>query len=136
MAFVAFSPVARGALARGVKDPSTLPDKDLRRTHPRFDETNWPANLALVEQFNALADGAGITPAQLALSWVLSRGDHVHVIPGTASIPHLEENFETLALNVSQDVLDKADRLINQSTVSGHRYPERLQRTIDTEDFV
>ncbi|RIJ14331.1 aldo/keto reductase [Henriciella mobilis] len=136
VAFVAFSPVARGALARGVKDPSTLPDKDLRRTHPRFDETNWPANLALVEQFNALADGAGITPAQLALSWVLSRGDHVHVIPGTASIPHLEENFETLALNVSQDVLDKADRLINQSTVSGHRYPERLQRTIDTEDFV
>lgn len=134
-AFVAFSPVARGALARGVPDPTRLAEKDLRKNHPRFTAEHWPANRKRIAAFEALADSVGVTPAQLALTWVLSRGDHVHAIPGTGSIPHLEENFATLQLNVPQQVLDQAGAIINHSTISGHRYPEGMRRTIDTEEF-
>ncbi|MEP5117830.1 MAG: aldo/keto reductase, partial [Marinomonas sp.] len=90
---VAFSPVGRGVLANGVRDIDGLAEKDLRRNMPRFNADNWPKNLKLVDQFNAIAQEEGLTPAQLSLAWVLSRGEHVVAIPGTASIAHLEENL-------------------------------------------
>jgi len=135
IALVAFSPVARGVLAGGVTDPATLSEQDLRRTHPRFLPGNWEKNLALVEAFNALAGEAGVTPAQLALGWVLSRGDHVHAIPGTRSIAHWQENDAAGRLDVAPGILERAGALINQRTVSGHRYPDSMRATIDTEDF-
>ena len=135
IALVAFSPVARGALGGELKDPATLGDKDLRRSHPRFDDRNWPHNLKLIEQFDALARANGVAPAQLALAWILARGDHVHAIPGTTAIPHMHENFAAADLVIDGEVLDAAGKLINQQTVSGHRYPEVMRGTIDTEDF-
>ena len=135
IAFVAFSPVARGVLANGVRDPDALPERDLRRTMPRFDADNWPTNLALVDAFNAIALAEGVTPAQLSLAWVLSRGDHVVAIPGTANPAHLEENFARSTWQPEQAVVDQIDRLINQGTVAGPRYTAALQRTIDTEEF-
>jgi len=135
VALVAFSPVARGALGGELRDPAALPRDDLRLTHPRFSAENWPKNLKLIDGFNALAAEAGVAPAQLSLAWVLSRGDHVHAIPGTTSLAHLEENLKTLEVSVDQDILDRADALINQRTVSGHRYPEGMRKTIDTEEF-
>ncbi|MCG8443522.1 MAG: aldo/keto reductase [Caulobacterales bacterium] len=133
--FVAFSPLARGVLAGGLTDPDALPENDLRRTHPRFNAENWPANLELARRFASLARTAGVAPAQLSLAWVLSRGDHVVAIPGTASIAHLEENFATHDVTVAPSVLTAAGALINQSTVAGPRYPDGMQRTIDTEEF-
>lgn len=135
VALVAFSPVARGALGGELRDPATLPKDDLRLTHPRFNAENWPKNLKLIDAFNALAAEAGVEPAQLSLAWVLSRGDHVHVIPGTTCLDHLEENLNTLGVSIGQDILDRAGALINQRTVSGHRYPEGMRKTIDTEEF-
>lgn len=135
VAFVAFSPVARGALADTTLDPDKLEDKDLRKNHPRFSADHWETNKTLIGKFETLAKQAEITPAQLSLAWVLSRGDHVHAIPGTRSISHLEENFLALKLKVSEQTLNAADALVNQTTVSGHRYPEGMRRTIDTEDF-
>ncbi len=135
IAFVAFSPVARGVLCGELRDPASLAEKDLRRGHPRFNAENWPRNLALIDRYNALAAEAGVEPAQLALSWLLSRGEHVHAIPGTTKADHLEENFAALDVTVSADVLDRAGAIINQQTVSGHRYPEVMRGTIDTEDF-
>lgn len=135
VAMVAFSPVARGALGGQLRDPATLPKGDLRLTHPRFNAENWPKNLKLIDGFNALAQEAGLPPAQLALAWVLSRGDHVHVIPGTTSLAHLEENLAAADIRVPSDILDRAGALINQQTVSGHRYPEAMRKTIDTEDY-
>ncbi|AKH42947.1 aryl-alcohol dehydrogenase-like predicted oxidoreductase [Altererythrobacter atlanticus] len=133
--FVAFSPVARGALGGVLKDPSTLEEKDLRTKMPRFNAENWPKNLKVIEEFNALAEGAGITPAQLSLAWVLSRGGNVHVIPGTTNLRHLEDNYNAGNLDVSTDVLEEADRLINHQTISGHRYHDAIRPTIDTEEF-
>ena len=135
IALVAFSPVGRGALGGELRDPATLREKDLRRGHPRFNTENWPRNLALIDRYNALAAEAGVEPAQLALSWLLSRGDHVHAIPGTTKTDHLEENFAALGVTVPADVLNRAGEIINQQTVSGHRYPEVMRGTIDTEDF-
>ena len=135
IAFVAFSPVGRGALGGVLKDPSTLEEQDLRTKMPRFNAENWPKNRVLIEQFVALAEGAGVTPAQLALKWVLSRGENVHVIPGTTSPQHLTDNHRAAEIAVSQAVLDEADRLINHDTVSGHRYHDAIRPTIDTEEF-
>jgi aryl-alcohol dehydrogenase-like predicted oxidoreductase len=135
IAFVAFSPVARGVLANGLRDPGALVERDLRRTMPRFDAVNWPRNLALVDAFNAIAAEEGVTAAQLSLAWVLSRGDHVVAIPGTADQAHLAENIARWDWQPKQGTLDQVDALINQSTVAGPRYSAALQRTIDTEEF-
>lgn len=134
IAFVAFSPVGRGALCGGL-DPKALGERDLRRTMPRFHDEHWPHNNALIEQFCALASEAGVTAAQLSLAWVLAQGDHVHVIPGTTSIEHMEDNFAAGEMTIAPDLLDKVDRLINYETVSGHRYAAEGQASIDSEEF-
>lgn len=133
--FVAFSPVARGVLANGVKNAEDLTEKDLRRGMPRFNADNWPANRALADAFCQIAAGLDVTPAQLSLAWVLSRGEHVVAIPGTASIAHLEENFARADWAIPADAAARIDALINNNTVSGPRYSETMQRTIDTEQF-
>lgn len=134
--FVAFSPVARGVLANGLRDPLALPDSDLRKTWPRFVGENWQKNLILVDAFNALAERSGVTPAQLSLAWVLAQGDHVVVIPGTSQIGHLEENIARSEWRPSDELIAELDALINRHTVAGARYPAPSQRTIDTEEFV
>ena len=133
--FVAFSPVARGVLANGVGDIAALSETDLRRNMPRFNAEHWPQNLKLVEAFNAIAKEQGVTPAQLSLGWVHAQGDHIVSIPGTASIAHLEENIARHDWLPSPALCDQLDTLINRSTVSGPRYSEAMQRTIDTEEF-
>jgi aryl-alcohol dehydrogenase-like predicted oxidoreductase len=133
--FVAFSPVARGMLANGLRDPTTLQDKDLRKGWPRFSAENWPQNLALINAFNSIASDEGVTPAQLSLAWVVAQGDHVIAIPGTASPHHLEENIARANWQPSAAVLAKLDALINQQTIAGARYPAAQQRSIDTEEF-
>ena len=135
IALVAFSPVARGALGGELRTPDTLGEKDLRRTHPRFNAENWPHNLAMIDRFDALAAANGLEPAQLALAWLLAQSEHVHAIPGTTSIDHMRENFSACALTVSEDALEQAGEIVNQSTVAGHRYPEVMRATVDTEDY-
>lgn len=134
-AFVAFSPVARGVLTGTVIEPGRLDERDLRLNHPRFEPDNWTKNQELIAAFDAIAERENIRPAQLSLSWVLAQGEHVHVIPGTASIAHLEENLNTLHVTISQHVLDEISALINQDTVSGHRYSPASRKAIDTEDY-
>ena len=135
IAFVAFSPVARGALGGELGDAPQFDQRDIRRTMPRFMAGHWPANRALIARFEELANGAWVAPAQLALAWLLAQGPHVHVIPGTTSIAHLEENFATLSLDIPASVIEEAGALIDQASVSGPRYSAAMQATIDTEDF-
>lgn len=133
--FVAFSPVARGALAGGVPDQAGFGPKDIRRSMPRFGGDNWQANRKLIDRFEAIAAREGVTAAQLSLAWVLSRGNHVVTIPGTASIVHLEENIARWDWDLPPAVAAELDSLINRETVAGPRYAEAMQRTIDTEEF-
>jgi aryl-alcohol dehydrogenase-like predicted oxidoreductase len=133
--FVAFSPVGRGALAGGLRDVETLPESDIRRGMPRFQGENWAQNLALVDKFSAIAAREGLTPAQLCLAWVHSRGDHIVSIPGTTMPSHLAENIARWDYAASEALAAELDTLINRSTVAGPRYAAPMQRTIDTEEF-
>ena len=135
IALVAFSSTGRGAFGGVLRDPATLAEKDIRRMMPRFNAENWPANLALIEKFETLARDTGVTPAQLAQRWVLAQGDNCHVIPGTTSVAHLEENLAAISASIPQEAIDEAGRIINHSTVHGHRYHDAIRPTIDTEEF-
>ena len=134
-AFVAFSPVARGFLGGELRDVSTLDPKDLRRTMPRFEPANYAANLKLLDGFVAIAAGLRCTPAQLALAWVLSRGEHVVAIPGTTKRAHLRDNAAAADIGLSASTLAQLDALINPRSVAGGRYDAAAQAGVDTEEF-
>ena len=131
--FVAFSPVARGFLADGIGDPADFTKGDIRRTMPRFQAANWEHNATVLARYRELAQQAGCTPAQLALAWVLSRGEDVLPIPGTRSIPHLEEDLVAATLTLPADVLAAAGKLVNDRTVNGARYADAVLAEVDTE---
>ncbi len=135
IALVAFSPVARGFLSDAVHNPEELVAKDIRRGMPRFQSPHWEANAALLPAWRALAAEAGVSPAQLALAWLSSRGEHVVPIPGTTNIDHLREIIAAAQLEVTPDVLERAGGLIGTETVSGPRYPANNAVEVDTETF-
>lgn len=134
-AFVAFSPVARGFLTGKLLDVSQLDAKDIRRTMPRFEPANYAANLKLLPAYQALAEEAGSSPAQLALAWLLQRGEHIIPIPGSSSLAHLAEDLAALKVKLSPAVLARLDVLINEKTVTGGRYNAQSQSEVDTEIF-
>ncbi len=134
-AFVAFSPVARGFLGGELRDVSTLEAKDLRRSMPRFEPANYAANLKLLDGFVAIAAELQCTPAQLALAWVLSRGEHVLAIPGTTKSAHLRDNAAAADIGLAASTLARLDALINPRTVVGGRYDAAAQAGVDTEEF-
>ncbi|MDP1954963.1 MAG: aldo/keto reductase [Polaromonas sp.] len=134
-AFVAFSPVARGFLCDALHDVGTLQPKDIRSAMPRFTPDNYAANLKLLPAYKALALEAGCTPAQLALAWLLHKAPHIVPIPGTTSVVHLQEDLGSATVQLSTEVVAKAEALINQDTVTGHRYSTQSRSEVDTEDF-
>jgi len=135
-AFVAFSPLARGFLADPDLDPESFAEKDLRRNMPRFQEPDFAANRTLLPGWVECARELDCLPAQLALAWVLAKGDHIHAIPGTTSVAHLEDNFAAMDVLLTADVQERIEAMINPDTVAGPRYPEAVQAEIDTEELV
>jgi len=135
IAFVAFSPLARGFLTGALRDTSTLPPKDIRLGMPRFQPDHFPKNLRLLDGLAELAREQGCTMGQLALAWVLAQGNHIVAIPGTTRIDHLEENAGASGITLSPDMLRRLDALINPGTVSGARYAPAVQAEIDTEEL-
>lgn len=131
--FVAFSPVARGFLAGGVRDVSQLEPGDIRLNMPRFQGENFAANLKLLERFEALAREAGCTPAQLCLAWLLHKDETIVPIPGTTNPDHMRENAAAAEVRLSAEVMGRIDELVNPNTVAGPRYSAALQASIDTE---
>ena len=134
-AFVAFSPTARAFLTGKLRDVTTLDAKDIRRGMPRFAAENYARNLTLLPAYETLAREAGCTPVQLALAWLLSRGEHVIPLPGTTNTDHLRENVGAWDVHLSPSVLARADALINQHTVTGGRYGAQSESEVDTERF-
>ncbi len=130
--FVAFSPVARGLLAGSVRTDDYVAG-DIRRTMPRFVEPLLSRNLTIVDAFDRIAADGGVTPAQLALGWLLARAPHIVPIPGTRSIAHLEENVAAATLTLPDTVLAAVDALLPANALSGPRYPAAAQAQIDTE---
>jgi aryl-alcohol dehydrogenase-like predicted oxidoreductase len=135
VAFVAFSPVARGFLCGALQDVGTLDAKDIRRSMPRFAPDNYAANLKLLDGYNAIAQEAGCTPAQLALAWLLHKGVHIIPIPGTTSVPHLLDDLGAVDVKLGTEVMVQLEALVNEKTVAGSRYNEQGNREVDTEVF-
>jgi aryl-alcohol dehydrogenase-like predicted oxidoreductase len=134
--FVPFSPLARAFLTGVLTDPATqLQDTDIRKKMPRFNEENFPLNLALLEEYKLIAEENSCTMAQLALAWLLAKDDHIVPIPGTFHSDYAVENFAALDVELSNEDFTRLDALINQNTVSGPRYAAGVQTEIDTEEF-
>jgi len=136
IAFVAFSPLGRGYLTGALREVGALDAKDIRRPMPRFSPEAYARNLTLLDAMGALAREAGASVSQLALAWLLARGDHVIPIPGTTSLAHLAENLASADVALGPALATRLDALINQRTVIGARYAPATQAEIDTEDFV
>ena len=132
IAFVAFSPVARGLLAGSVARDDYAAG-DIRLSMPRFRGERLAANLALVARFDRLAREAGCTPAQLALAWVLARRPWAVPIPGTRSIAHLDEDLGAATMPIDPAFIAAADALFPPNALSGARYSAAAQAQIDTE---
>ncbi len=135
IAFVAFSPVARGFLCGELHDVSTLDAKDIRRTMPRFAPDNYAANLQLLTPYKAIAQEVGCTPSRLALAWLLHKGEHIIPIPGTTREAHLMDDLGAADVTLDASVMARLESLINEKTVTGNRYNEQGSREVDTEAF-
>ncbi|GAA1861448.1 aldo/keto reductase [Pseudonocardia ailaonensis] len=122
---VPFSPLGRGFLTGALTSTAQLSEDDMRRNLPRFSDENFAANLGIVETLTRLAAERGVTPGQLALAWVQSRGEHVVPIPGTKRRTYLEENVAAATLELTADELTAIAASV--STVAGERYPAALQ---------
>jgi aryl-alcohol dehydrogenase-like predicted oxidoreductase len=127
--FVAYSPLGRGFLTGAFSSPDDFADDDFRKYHPRFQGANFQRNLDLVERVRELAREKGVTPAQLALAWVLSRGDEVVPIPGTKRRSYLEENAGAGEVELTGDDLAKIEEAFPKGATAGDRYAD--MSTID-----
>jgi aryl-alcohol dehydrogenase-like predicted oxidoreductase len=118
---VAYSPLGRGFLAGRFSSPDDLDEDDFRRTGPRFTGENLGRNLELAERVKEIAEAKGVTPAQLALAWVLSRGDDVVPIPGTKRRTYLEQNAAASDVELTDDERAELDAL---GEAAGDRYSD------------
>jgi aryl-alcohol dehydrogenase-like predicted oxidoreductase len=122
--FVAYSPLGRGFLSGRFRSPDDLPEDAFRRDNPRFQGENFNRNLELVERVEELAAEKDATPGQLALAWVLARGDDIVPIPGTTRIGHLEENVGALEVELTEDDLRELESVFPLGAASGDRYSD------------
>jgi aryl-alcohol dehydrogenase-like predicted oxidoreductase len=127
--FVAYSPLGRGFLSGRFRTPDDLEEGDFRRHHPRFQGENFRRNLELVARVEELAAEKGCTPSQLALAWVLSRGDDVVPIPGTKRRSYLEENAAAVEVELSAHEVDRLTEMFPKGATAGERYAD--MSTID-----
>jgi aryl-alcohol dehydrogenase-like predicted oxidoreductase len=129
--FVAYSPLGRGLLAGRIRSEADLAPNDFRRGVSRFHEQNLQKNLALIAHIEALAASKSVTPAQLAIAWVLSRGTDVVPIVGTKRRTYLEENLKALDVRFTGQELERLDELAPRGVASGDRYPQHSMQFID-----
>jgi aryl-alcohol dehydrogenase-like predicted oxidoreductase len=129
IAFVAYSPLGRGFLTGRYRSIDDLAADDWRRNNPRFQGANFQKNLDLVDKVGELAKAKRCTPAQLALAWLLSRGEQVIPIPGSTRIERVEENAGATRVTLSAEDIRVLDALA--PTVAGERYPEGGMRAVN-----
>jgi aryl-alcohol dehydrogenase-like predicted oxidoreductase len=129
--FVAYSPLGRGFLTGQIKKVEDFAADDFRRHSPRFQGDNFKKNLDLVEKLTSFAQKRGCTPAQLALAWLLSRGDDIVPIPGTKRIGTLEENAAAVAITLKKAELDELDAIAPKGVAHGERYPAMTMGSLD-----
>ncbi|MEQ8496237.1 MAG: aldo/keto reductase, partial [Gammaproteobacteria bacterium] len=131
--FVPFSPLGRAMLTGRLDDGDALPENDLRAGMPRFRGENFVANRALVGALETFAADKGARPAQVALAWLLAKGNDIVPIPGTKHVDWLHENLGGAELALTTDEVATLDALFAPLRVAGERYPPAMMRSIDVE---
>jgi len=129
--YVAYSPLGRGFLTGQITSQEDFPDDDYRRFHPRFTGENFEKNIALVREVEAMAGEKGCTTAQLALAWVLAKGEDVVPIPGTKRRKYLDENIGALDVKLSDDDLCRLDEILPPGAAAGDRYHAQGMATVN-----
>lgn len=128
--FVAYSPLGRGFLSGRIRSVEDLPADDYRRGSPRFRGENFRRNLDVVDRVRELAVRKGVSASQLALAWVLARGEDVVTIPGTKRREYLEENVGASDVTLTEEDLESIERIAPRGVAAGERYDERGMRAV------
>ena len=129
--FVAYSPLGRGFLTGRFRTPEDIPEGDYRRNNPRFQGENFVKNRELADRVDALAKEKGVTPSQLALAWLLGKGEDIVPIPGTKQRKYLEENAAAAELVLTAADRETLDAAIPANLVAGTRYPEAGMKNVN-----
>ena len=129
--FVAYSPLGRGFLTGRFRTIDDLPADDYRRQSPRFQGENFTRNLDLVRHIERLASDKGCTPSQLALAWLLHRGDDIVPIPGTKRRQYLEENAGAVDVRLTPAEMARIDEIAPRGVAAGARYVEGGMRSVN-----
>jgi len=129
--FVAYSPLGRGFLTGRFRSPEDIPAGDIRRIHPRFQAENFDRNLTLVANIERVAERKGCTAGQLALAWLLARGDDIVPIPGTTRRSRLDENARASDIELTADDLSELDRAMPPGATAGTRYPAHAMAALN-----
>ena len=128
---MAMAPLGRGSLAGSVTAETKLDRNDLRNNVPRFSEENRRANQGLVDALGKIASGKGVTPAQIALAWILAQRPWIVPIPGTTKMARLEENLGAASVQLTAEDHAAIERTLNANAVHGDRYTAALQAAVD-----
>jgi aryl-alcohol dehydrogenase-like predicted oxidoreductase len=131
IAFVAYSPLGRGFLTGQIKSIDDLAPDDWRRHNPRFQGENFQKNMDLVREIESIAKRKNVLPSQLALAWVLAKGEDIIPIPGTKRIKYLEENGAATRIKLTGDELAQLDRALPPGSAAGTRYPEGGMKAVN-----
>ena len=126
-----FSPLGRGFLTGTAKRAEDYPATDYRRTDPRYEGANYDANLQAAAKVSAIADRKGVKPGQIALAWLLAKGDDIAPIPGTKRRSFLEENVAAVSIALSAQDVGELDSALPPGSVAGPRYTERQMAMVD-----
>lgn len=129
--FVPYSPLGRGFLTGEIRKPEDFAPDDYRANSPRFQGENFNKNLQLVDKVKEIAAQIGCTPGQLALAWVLSRGEDIVPIPGTKRRKYLEQNVAAIDLRIDAGKLAALDAIFPKDAAAGLRYPEAMMGTLN-----
>ena len=128
---MAYSPLGRGFLTGQIKKFEDLPADDYRRYSPRFQGENFQKNLDLVARVEHIATEKGCKPSQLALAWVLAKGEGIVPIPGTKRRKYLEENVGALDVKLTAEDLRRIDEVAPRGAAAGLRYPEHMMKVVN-----
>jgi aryl-alcohol dehydrogenase-like predicted oxidoreductase len=128
---VAYAPLGRGFLTGQIKNPTDLKEDDGRKSWPRFQAEAITENTKLLEKLTQIANELSCTLNQLAIAWVLAKGNDIVPIPGTTQVKNLESNLKALEVVLSADQLAKLDQISSEIQIVGTRYPEQMMKAVD-----
>jgi aryl-alcohol dehydrogenase-like predicted oxidoreductase len=128
---VAYAPLGRGFLTGQIKNPTDLKEDDGRKSWPRFQAEAITENTKLLEKLTQIAIELSCTLNQLAIAWVLAKGNEIVPIPGTTQVKNLESNLKALEVVLSVDQLAKLDQISSEIQIVGTRYPEQMMKAVD-----